>query len=311
MSAEQFIKREKEIESAMRDAYLLSTAIGVIKFFKKNQKELRRMISIHLHNENIVYAETLYFIYGVHDKLKKILKKQYKGDLFSNPNFVEKVHMPAIGIIVDTPPKPFSTNEYADMICELLFAQSDNEFLSIFDKYNYEYPDRIKKMLSNDIDVLAETAFYSVAVTAQMADAKYINKGRALLDFIVYYHMTILSVLMRNDEMPVDNILHFKEFLKKNFIECARTLKEFETNEDAKKFFEDRFNVYKETISIFDDVSMEALEELVDFTMKTHGLTLESEEDIVLDEYKKLLLLVGEEANPHFVRLKNAYDNMN
>ena len=309
MSAEQFIKREKEIESAMRDAYLLSTAIGVIKFFKKNQKELRRMISIHLHNENIVYAETLYFIYGVHDKLKKILKKQYKGDLFSNPNFVEKIHMPAIGIIVDTPPKPFSTNEYADMICELLFAQNDEEFLGAFDKYNYEYPDRIKKMLSNDIDVLAETTFYSVAMTIQKAKVKYLNKGLISADFILYYYAIYRGVVF-SCEIDEKQKSHFDRTLKKHFIEYCETKKMFKQKEETEMFFNSRYTKYSELIRFEDDKStLDAMNELLSSVKKEFTMSNDSEADIIR-EIAELMELLRRETRNYFSRMLEEYERL-
>lgn len=295
-----------QIFSQMHAAHKLADDISNPSAYCENEEDMLKMILIHKGNEKIINAEIIYFVYGIHDQLKAKLSDKFKGELFKNVDFLEKVHMPVIGIITDAPPKQLSCSDYANMVCELLFAQSDNEFLSIFDKYNYEYPDRIKKMISNNIDVLAETAFYSVATTALTAEGKYLNKGKALFDFILYYHTTILAVFMRYD-ISSDVTTHFEKTLRKNFLECAQNLKEFESNEQAEKFFDERYNKYKETISIFDDVSLEALEELVAFTMYTHNLAEETEEDAVLEEYKRLLPIIGEEAMPYFEKLKNAY----
>lgn len=298
-------EERSQIFSQMGEARKLADVIGTPLIYEKNKDDLMKMLLIYKNDEKISKAEVVYFVYGIHDKLRLMLSHKFEGELFKNVEFIETIHMPAIGIIIDTPPKHLWIN-YANMICELLFAQNDGEFLEIFDKYNYEYPDRIKKMLSNDIDVLAETAFYSVATTALTAEGKYLNKGKALFDFILYYHMTILAVFMRYD-ISSDVTTHFEKTLRKNFLECAQNLKEFESNEQAEKFFDERYNKYKETISIFDDVSLEALEELVAFTMYTHNLAEETEEDAVLEEYKRLLPIIGEEAMPYFKKLKNAY----
>lgn len=299
-------EERSHIFSQMDGAKRLAIVIGNLLAYYKHEEDMLKMILIHKGNEKIINAEIIYFVYGIHDLLKTKLSDKFAGELFKNVEFIEKVHMPVIGIITDTPPKQLSCSDYANMICELLFAKNDEEFLGIFDKHHYEYPDRIKKMISNNIDVLAETAFYSVATTALTAEGKYLNKGKALFDFILYYHTTILAVFMRYD-ISSDVTTHFEKTLRKNFLECAQNLKEFESNEQAEKFFDERYNKYKETISIFDDVSLEALEELVAFTMYTHNLAEETEEDVVLEEYKRLLPIIGEEAMPYFKKLKNAY----
>jgi len=258
-----------QIFSQMDGAKRLATVIGNPLAYYKHEEDMLKMILIHKGNEKIINAEIIYFVYGIHDQLKTKLSDKFAGELFKNVEFIETVHMPVIGIITDTPPKQLSQSDYSNMICELLFAQSDEEFLGIFDKYNYEYPDRIKKMLSNDIDMLVETAFYGVAMTAQMAEAKYLNKGKALLDFILYYYAIYRSVAF-SCEIDEKQKSHFERTLKNHFIEYCETMKMFKSKEEAEAFFNSRYTKYSELVAFEDDEStLDAMNELLNFVKKS------------------------------------------
>lgn len=298
-----------QIFSQMDGAKRLAIVIGNPLAYYKHEEDMLKMILIHKGNEKIVNAEIIYFVYGIHDLLKTKLSDKFAGELFKNVEFIEKVHMPVIGIITDTPPKQLSCSDYANMVCELLFAQSDNEFLSIFDKYNYEYPDRIKKMLSNDIDVLAETAFYGVAMTIQTSKVKYLNKGLMIPNFILYYYAIYRSVIF-SCEIDEKQKSHFERTLKKHFIEYCKTMKMFKSKEEAEAFFNSRYTKYSELVTFEDDeTTLEALDELIEFVKKEFTLSRDEEADVI-EEATELMELLRRETRTYFSKMLDEYERL-
>lgn len=306
------LTKEDRVNLRMKDAYNLALAKGTktLSFFEKNQKYLWRMIYIHWGKENIIDAEIFYFVYGVHDQLRQKLINEYKGDWFTDVEFLEKVHMPVIGIIEETPPKYIRPNEYADMICELFFAlDDDKKFLDVFDKYNYEYPDRIKKMLSNDIDVLSETTFYSVAMTVQMSNTKYLSKGLISADFVLYYYAIYRSVIF-SCEIDEEQKSHFERTLKKHFIEYCETMKMFKSKDEAETFFYTRYARYSELITIEDDEStLYAMDELLSFANQRISLH-EGEEGAFIRETAEMMARLNAESKSYFSRMLEEYERL-
>ena len=265
------------------------------------------MAMIHTDNSEIIEAEIYYFVYGIHDQIEQELSDDYEGELLGNVEFLEKVHMPIISIITETPPKDMKPQAYVDFIGELYSAMSDDaEFFAVYDKYGYEYPERLKKLLANDIDTLVEAAFYSVAMTIQSSNAKYLNKGFANLNFILYYCANYHDVLFSEDTGEKQKE-HYESLLKMHFCEYAEIMKIIKEKDKAEVFFTSRYGKYKSIDISDDDTNLETIREVADYTKITQYLSENAKTDILV-EMSELMTLLNESAKPYFEKMAEEFE---
>ena len=292
-----------EISVALSKAYEIAKQKGLLHFFFKNKLNIAAMARIHKGNQNIIDAEIYYFVYGIHERVEKEAVGLFKGELFDNIDFLQNIHMPIISTIVDTPPKSLMPSEYVDMIFELIESDNDSDFLAVFDKYNYEYPERIKKMLSNDVDVLAETAFYSVAKTIQSSNVKYFNNGIVSLDFILYYYAIYRCLAF--SEITDEQKKHFDSSLRKHFVEYAEMWNIFESRLETSVFCWERYATYKKLIKNDEDSITNMIEELVAFANKKLNLP---ENSGIYEKISEMMVILDTETKAYFVKLLEAYE---
>ena len=291
-----------EITTNLQKAKFLAEKIGKISLYKRYEDDIAKMIYIHSGKQNIIDAEIYYFVYGVHGKIENEAAGLFFGDLFTNTEFLAKVHMPVISLITDTPPKDMSPDRYASLICDLFVAMEDDaKFLAVYDRYGYEYPERLKKLLTSNIDTLVETAFYSVAMTIQSSNAKYLNKGFANLNFILYYCANYHDVLFSED-MGEEKKEHYENLLKMHFCEYAEMMKIIQDKDKAEAFFASRYGKYKSIDTSDDATNLETIREVVDYTKITQYLNENAKNDILV-EMSELMSLLNENAKPYFEKM--------